>query len=906
MPYDTSLTYPFPYKTQDGLIDDDPTFNNVITDNLTASTITTNNLTSNNITTGDISTDALIITQTGQPKLTIDTDIELTRIRTLDDAFGLDIEVQGSGKSIKFKTKEIERMRIEDTAVSTSNQFVSTLASGTAPFAITSTTLVSNLNVSQLLGATWVSPGTIGSTTPNTGAFTTLACTTLTVSSGTVVSNLNASQLLSATWAAPLSIGSTTPNTGTFTNLFSSTLNGTTTVTAANDGIVMGPSTSDTTYIDRNRSGGGWSFGFNSAAPTTQFTRFNIFNNATHQESLFQIDSKGTVSGLNVATMRCPLVVINNNLPQAAFYPIGVGGPASIQVQTSATSIIGHLELCACLINANFGPSSLAGDVIVRNVNAANRVLIQCGGGAATVFVSSTGMTVTNLFSATLNGTTNVTAANDGIVTGPSTSDITYIDRNRTGGSWAFGWNSAAPTTQFTRLNIYNNSTHRESLFEITSRGTSSGINIASIKCPLLVVTNNLPQAAFYPIVAGGPASIQIQTNVTAPVGQFQLCACQINGNFGPSSLAGDVIVQNTNAANRVLIQCGGGNATVFVTSTTMTTSNFFSATLNGTTTVTAANDGIVIGPSATDNAYLDRNRAGGGFTFGWNSAGLTTQFSRFNIVNNLTHRESLFEVLSKGTSSGANQVFLKCPTVITHTASPQAAIYHSTTGPTSLTIQTSATTPTAALELCATAAPGLFSTSAIAGDTIIRNTSGGRVLIQSGIAGANVVISPTVFTYNGAAVATFSQGTWTPSITYITGGEPVPFSGYTNVVGKYTKIGATVTVMFNIQGNSPGSSTQTQSVITINGLPFASTTGAPSQYQLINSFFGGSNPGFFTNNFGLVRTTPLLQLNPNTSYFDILREDDTSNFAVLIIGGGFVDSYFRFSGHMTYICNEI
>jgi hypothetical protein len=63
-------------------------------------------------------------------------------------------------------------------------QFTSTLATGTAPFSITSTTVVPNLNVSQLLGNTWVAPGTIGSTTPNTGAFTTITATT-SVSTGT-------------------------------------------------------------------------------------------------------------------------------------------------------------------------------------------------------------------------------------------------------------------------------------------------------------------------------------------------------------------------------------------------------------------------------------------------------------------------------------------------------------------------------------------------------------------------------------------------------------------------------------------------------------------------------------------------------------------------------------------------
>lgn len=63
------------------------------------------------------------------------------------------------------------------TTLSASGQITSTLAIGTAPFSITSTTVVPNLNVSQLLGGTWAIPGAIGSTTPNSGAFTTLTTT---------------------------------------------------------------------------------------------------------------------------------------------------------------------------------------------------------------------------------------------------------------------------------------------------------------------------------------------------------------------------------------------------------------------------------------------------------------------------------------------------------------------------------------------------------------------------------------------------------------------------------------------------------------------------------------------------------------------------------------------------------
>jgi hypothetical protein len=66
---------------------------------------------------------------------------------------------------------------ITSTNVITATRFISNISTGTAPLGITSTTVVPNLNVSLLLGGTWAVPGTIGSTTPNSGAFTTLLAT---------------------------------------------------------------------------------------------------------------------------------------------------------------------------------------------------------------------------------------------------------------------------------------------------------------------------------------------------------------------------------------------------------------------------------------------------------------------------------------------------------------------------------------------------------------------------------------------------------------------------------------------------------------------------------------------------------------------------------------------------------
>jgi hypothetical protein len=60
------------------------------------------------------------------------------------------------------------------TTVSATGAITSTLATGTAPLVIASTTKVANLNVDQLDGADWAAPAALGSTTPAAGSFTTL------------------------------------------------------------------------------------------------------------------------------------------------------------------------------------------------------------------------------------------------------------------------------------------------------------------------------------------------------------------------------------------------------------------------------------------------------------------------------------------------------------------------------------------------------------------------------------------------------------------------------------------------------------------------------------------------------------------------------------------------------------
>src|SRR5690349_12905401 len=100
-------------------------------------------------------------------------------------------------------------------SITTAPQLISSVATGTAPLVVSSTTAVANLNASLLLGNTWASPAAIGSSVPSTGAFTTISATgqlTSTVSTGsapfvvastTQVANLNVTSLVGATWISP-------------------------------------------------------------------------------------------------------------------------------------------------------------------------------------------------------------------------------------------------------------------------------------------------------------------------------------------------------------------------------------------------------------------------------------------------------------------------------------------------------------------------------------------------------------------------------------------------------------------------------------------------------------------------------------------------------------------------------
>jgi len=121
----------------------------------------------------------------------------------------------------------------------TTGQLISTVATGTAPLVVSSTTQVNNLNSQYLNGFTWAIPAGIGTTTPNSGSFTTLTTSGLTTHNANVAmgNNYITSPIFSCykEYVSAITIsGSTQTLDLSTTNIFNITLTANTTLSFIN------------------------------------------------------------------------------------------------------------------------------------------------------------------------------------------------------------------------------------------------------------------------------------------------------------------------------------------------------------------------------------------------------------------------------------------------------------------------------------------------------------------------------------------------------------------------------------------------------------------------------------------------------------------------------------------------
>jgi hypothetical protein len=668
---------------------------------------------------------------------------------------------------------------------------VSTLVTGTAPFTIASTTVVPNLNVSQLLGNTWAIPGAIGSTTPTTGAFTTLTASStitgsstvtgtqlvstiaigtapLTVTSTTVVPNLNVSQLLGNTWAIPGAIGSTTPTTGAFTTLTaSSTITGSSTVTG-------------TQLVSTIAIG---------TAPLT-------------------VTSTTVVPNLNVSQLLGNTWAIPGT--------IGSTTPSTGAFTTlTASSTITATQLIST-VAIGTAPLTVTSTTVVPNLNVSQLL------GNTWVIPGTIGSTTPNtgnfttLTLTTLQGSGTIQGANDKIVVGPSGTQNAFFDRNRTGGTFIFGFQTPKDLVENVRFQVYNNETDKNLLFAVHSKGSSSGTDRVEVNTTLNVSGNvNVGGGNSVTLIGSSSGSVSIKPNTTGSAWNFVLP----NG----AGTAGQVLVSGAGSV------CSWTSSPTFtalvlgtVTATSITCTTLSTATLNGTGTTTLAGDTLLIGPSGQDNLFIDRNIAGGNFIWGYNTARLTTEHFIHQWYNNATDRNLLMYITSKGSSSGTNRIGLNALTVVSHASVVLANFYPSTTGPASITIQSNSA-GSKVLEMGVANINTEFSSSSLAGDGIIRNSTGGRVLVQSGTGAAALTIgsggvyfgtSIYAYTYRYDGM-TVSLGVDTGSLGTVT---------ITQNICQIVSCGYSCTVLVSVEGSFTGGSSWTNLYLMLSSFLFGSS----------------------------------------------------------------------------------
>lgn len=144
----------------------------------------------------------VIIVNVGAQNIVLKNETTSTAAYRFHNTTGADVTLGAAQQALLIYDGTLARWRVSadfgaspnintatGTSLSLTGQFTSTLATGTPPLVIASTTNVPNLNASSLSGATMAAPGAIGGGTPAGGSFTALVSTSLTVSGTPIISS---------------------------------------------------------------------------------------------------------------------------------------------------------------------------------------------------------------------------------------------------------------------------------------------------------------------------------------------------------------------------------------------------------------------------------------------------------------------------------------------------------------------------------------------------------------------------------------------------------------------------------------------------------------------------------------------------------------------------------------------
>ena len=110
-----------------------------------------------------------------------------------------------------------------------------------------------------------------------------------------------------------------------------------------------------------------------------------------------------------------------------------------------------------------------------------------------TLDVSGSARFTGTTYVATLMGQNTSQNSNDTLYIGPAGATNVFIDRSGSGGQFVYGYNTPKGTTQSAIYQIYNNSTDRLLMFQISTAGTSSGSNYINMNTSVAVGSGSAP-----------------------------------------------------------------------------------------------------------------------------------------------------------------------------------------------------------------------------------------------------------------------------------------------------------------------------------------------------------------------------------------------------------------------------
>ena len=330
------------------------------------------------------------------------------------------------------------------TTITVSDQITSTLANGTAPLVISSSTVVNNLNANLLNGFTFSDPGVIGGITPDSATFTSISITDSVNS--TVVSNGSIHTPGGIGVAKAVTIGSTfseatSSSKGNYFTVFPGTFTDTSTPAAGtlsnwssiyiSQATVAGSNTSITTtnantfYIhgppiqganetfgnsySLNINSGGSKFGGQIISTVTTGTAPLVISSSTNVPNL----NASTLSG---ATFASPGAIGSTVAGSGAFTTISASSQITSTVSTgtapfiiSSTTNVPNLN-ASTLSGATFSSpgaigNTIAGSGAFTTISASSQITSTVSTGTAPFIISST-TNVPNLNANYLNGST--------------------------------------------------------------------------------------------------------------------------------------------------------------------------------------------------------------------------------------------------------------------------------------------------------------------------------------------------------------------------------------------------------------------------------------------------------------------------------------------------------------------